>query len=621
MLFRLWLLCEVTKANLQQQAKVINGDNATTDMHFKHGTLFLELGKLHAANSRVIVPVSFGYSNLLESYSNYLFEVDEVIKVINRGNTTSLSTYINELESLKEDLRGGLNTLNEFFHSFRLTGKRKRRGAFNIIGTISNSLFGLVTEDQLNKVKGALGNLENISDKNLKDLNIVKSVISLNVNRMTKLRKAQEKTFLGLAKLSQQMKITVDQINKLSQATKIEQTLSDLKVNFLKLFMETDRLVGGVKNIFSGIVDEHLISTKFILHMLHEIKAQGHFPILPDDYLNARIYRKIIKVTAFYDSVVHRVQILFSVPTFSSQKLPVFDLFSIDHFPLPIKGVDSVIKFKNLPKFFAKAKKYHWNLESLEDCRHFQGLYFCDIKNGLFDLTSPNSCSAHLFQKMDDFLEFCPHSFSSKASNTFLKIQNELYYYINSTLDLEFNCPDPSYNKHVTLSGLGSLTFGPGCIATGAGLLFPASVASYADTVNLEYYHTPKTFSVNILNTTYLPFDNGKIIANITKENFRDLSLEELQFLYNLGNTNHVHRNFHRFDIVDAVIFLSVVAVGLVLARKWYSDYRKEILASHTYEVPKRVPNNQTIATNLLPQDIAANPLYETPRVVFFNVE
>ena len=92
MLFRLWLLFEVTKANLQQQAKVINGDNATTDMHFKHGTLYLELGKLHAANSRVIVPVSFGYSNLLESYSNLLFEIDEVIKVINRGNTTSLST-------------------------------------------------------------------------------------------------------------------------------------------------------------------------------------------------------------------------------------------------------------------------------------------------------------------------------------------------------------------------------------------------------------------------------------------------------------------------------------------------------------------------------------------------
>ena len=143
---------------------------------------------MRIANSRVLVPVTFSYSALLDSYNTLIFGVQDITNYVLKSNLTILTSYESELGELEEELRGGLNKLNEFFYGFRLSTKRKRRGAINIIGTLGNALFGLVTEDQLKQVTNALNNLNTKNVETLKNLNIIKTVVGLNTNRLSKFK-------------------------------------------------------------------------------------------------------------------------------------------------------------------------------------------------------------------------------------------------------------------------------------------------------------------------------------------------------------------------------------------------------------------------------------------------
>ena len=172
-----------------------------------------------------------------------------------------------------------------------MTRTRQKRGAINFIGDIGSVLFGLSTEEQLGEVKDALTKIDKLSNNNLRKLNIFKAVVKIEDERIIRMQRVQIKVSNNVARLQNNLRNATIKINILEQKIQLEHILNNLGLNFLELQLNVNEITSGLRSMIRGKVDENIVSSKFLLNVLKDIKEAGHNLILPNnDYKNSFYY-------------------------------------------------------------------------------------------------------------------------------------------------------------------------------------------------------------------------------------------------------------------------------------------------------------------------------------------
>ena len=554
-----------------------------------NGVLFLRQGTMNLISNRVIVPVTFRYNGLVDQFNRLLNSLGKIRVYLKEANITE-DSYRQEIELLQLNLHETASRVQKFFYGYQITHavpvNRRRRGAVNFVADIGQVLFGFATDSQINNVNAALGNLSRQTDESLHRMNIMTQVVGLNAARLDKLRKAQIGTVNAVDNLTVKVKDVRGDVNNLSKKVSVDHAFNQVSLKMLALYARVEIVIAGIKNMFAGIFNENIIDDKFLLHILSEVKRTGHQLLLPDDYLSLHIYKQITKITSIYDRVSDSFVMYLAIPTNGALELPKFGLFRLRHFPVPVtNGHGLVMKYQSLPNYIAISDQYFIELEDIHQCQAVANTYYCSTSNPLFRFENSNRCSAKLFTGTDH-LTFCSHWFAHSAEDKFIKVNNEYYYYVNGSKQIQIVCSNSSLNKEITLTGLGSVKLGPDCEGLGTGLLLPASLATYEKEMNIDIFHKPKQIELDLLNTSILPITDGWIVHNITKDLDKDLSLKEIMNMINMKSSQPIKYFSYTVSKVELYVVWMITAILIAAGIYIWRTVRVQTDEQHDYEVP-----------------------------------
>ena len=192
--------------------------------------------------------------------------------------------------------------------------------------------------------------------------------------------------------------------------------MSNLCLNFLELELNVNDIIGGIRRMIQGKIDDHIVSSKFLLNVLKDIKEAGHTLILPNNNYYLKYYEKLINVGTTYDSQVDSITFYLSIPTYAAMPMPTFKLSKILTFPTPIhKTSNAIIIYENLPKFIATSSNYFIEIDNLNSCVEFKNNYFCELTEPINNFKVNQNCSAALFKNIEDKYKHCKVNIANGA--------------------------------------------------------------------------------------------------------------------------------------------------------------------------------------------------------------
>ena len=573
--------------------------NVTDDVvrHFESGVLFLKIGSLYNVNTRVIVPIEFRSKHIIDGFNQIVNSIEKVKLEVKVQNKTEHLDFISDLETLKNGVENTFKQVLEFFNGIRITraSRRYTRGAVDIIGDLGNILFGLATEDQVNEVTKALSNVDRLSEENLRRLNIINTVMRVEDTRFKRLKQAQIKMHNAVAKLFDNLKSVAVKINILDQKIQFEHILNTLSVSYLDLELNIKEIIKGVSNMMSGKLDDRIVSKRLLLHILGDIKRAGHALMLPDDIYQLKYYNKIIRVGNTYDRQLDSLMFYLSIPTYASVPMPKFRLMRVETFPTPIQNTsNTIMKYQDLPNYFATSKYYYLEMESLNDCIQVNDMYFCELSKPINNYDSSTRCAASLY-KNDKIKKHCKVNFGKDAQNKFLKVQNLVFYFVNNTIDIEIVCDKNSNSNwgipNIKLMGLGYVAIASNCQGIGPGIILPASMATFAEGYKLEQFHSPLNFSMSLsTNSSFLTLKDEQInkLDNITKNIEEEVPMAKLLAILDSNNDVDNYSSSSAKEMYGQLTLHTMVFLVIILAVMVYlTKYHKQV---QRYEVDPPEP-------------------------------
>ena len=241
-----------------------------------NGVVYIEQNDLVLSNNYVIVPITFTFEHLINNVFKIREGIDNTLGFVPSNNSDPfLNMLVNDLNVLKEEVIGEISKIYDFFYSLRPVNTRQKRGAINFIGEIASTLFGVATTEQLSALDTALSNFHELSEENANKLNILNKVVQLSTSEIDKLRKSQIATMRAVSGLLNTTKELANFENDLAKRQVVSHSFSKLALSLLELAESSDVLIDGVRTMFSGKIDERIISNKFFGGILNKVTQGG----------------------------------------------------------------------------------------------------------------------------------------------------------------------------------------------------------------------------------------------------------------------------------------------------------------------------------------------------------
>ena len=298
-----------------------NMSHEAPQMHMKdlsNGVVFHETGELVLSNTFVIVPVKFSFEDLLNSMHKIREGIQITMANIRpfKNNDTLIGSLTHDLDILDSTVTSKIAKIYDFFYGLQSssTSFRSKRGALDVVGDIASTLFGVATENQLNGLNKILSNINELSVENANRLNILNKVIDLSVNRIDKMRNSQIRVHLALERLVNQTNLFVKMQSNLEHKELIAHSFTKLSLTFLETSEISDQIISGVSVMFSGKLDNRVISNKYLNYLLSEVTKNNHKLLLGNKNKLLNTYKELTSVTASFDIDLKNIHFFLSLP-------------------------------------------------------------------------------------------------------------------------------------------------------------------------------------------------------------------------------------------------------------------------------------------------------------------
>ena len=308
------------------------------DLH--SGVVFQNYGDLLLSNSYVIMPIRFDFLGLVIDIGRVLHTIDRTVDNIRvvSDKDEYFFDMMNDLKVFQMELRTKVLYISDFMTGLN-TGKtsRTKRGMLDVVGSMASALFGVATEDQIDSLNDILLNIGTLTDENARNLNILDRFAELTTDHIEKLRHAQAKTIKSISMILNQTNALTKLAKNVEHRQLIGHSFSKLTANVLELGEASDQLIDGLRNMFSGNLDNRIIDNSYFSKVLEEIERWGHHLLASHKNKLLSTYRQLTTVTGVFDEEKDEIQFFLAIPVTNTISIPKLTLFKVDAFPVPVK--------------------------------------------------------------------------------------------------------------------------------------------------------------------------------------------------------------------------------------------------------------------------------------------
>lgn len=406
-------------------------------------------------------------------------------------------------KNLNSFLRYVINTDPEKF-------SRSKRGLINILGSLSNSLFGTATQSQIDAIHNQLIKDRQINEEQRRILNLHNQVLNITTRNMQTMHSA-------LQRLSSAVNTSFSVLREFSSKTlqlegeqRLLKALFDIELALGLINDDILELKIGLQSLLQTFITPSIISDSKLLEILRTAAVHPSGLLFPavTEYLS--LYRDLIRVTSRPTYVTNTRNFYLTIPLRGNPS-DTFDVFRVDSLPFSLPNSTLFAYYLSNYKYFAitENRKAYFPLIDLDHCSKHDSLLVCPPLGPIYDSTISASCESASFLNQASVTDLCHARFVKTFPPLFIKGQGYWTFSLASPIHLTLTCPTNAVNKHsIHLEGSGILTIRHGCSAHSSALSLPA------DDVLVE--GPPISVSLSELPTTLprLPHDVLKSLNN-----------------------------------------------------------------------------------------------------------
>ncbi|CAG2205199.1 unnamed protein product [Mytilus edulis] len=492
-------------------------------------------------------------------------------------------------------------SITDTFDDFK-TLHRHKRSVLPFIGSAMSFLFGTLTEDDINLIKGNVRTLaqnqkkiSHILTENLSILNITRLEVSQNRDAINKLSRGLQDLDIRLVNITEAIeKQIIDLENFVQIYIQLDLITGDLKQLIQRGFFYLEHIKDQLSMLSLGHLSPSTITPNNLQGLLIEIKDKlpKYLELTNDPKENLWFfYRFLTCSTILYDS---RILVVISIPLLDSNNK--FEIYQAFNLPMPMQknhtSIGMVAKYDLDVEYFAvNAERSKYVLLKQQEIQSCTNTFtkFCKIISPVYPINLSKNCITSLFlKKRNDIDKYCrvvvePNSVLPMASYI-----SSGSWLVTTNTPLRFAIVCEKYKQKSTFTKiinppLNILALNETCTATNDYLTL---LPFYSRQSSYTLEDDPFTKVIQNYNLTmrklWKPFHDSLPKFNLTElpkelKNIKEIPMDNL--IYQLKNLQTIQEDSSFPNWVYNVIYL-VISLLLGIVIFILCKYRKKLPCS-----------------------------------------
>lgn len=404
------------------------------------------MGNLHISSEYWLQTYQISLPNQITKPKSFFVNKQSCSKL----NCQFLQSLLNQIHGIQVDTYSHVSKTLEFLKSVvpfhKNQSKRKTRSLLPFVGSLSKSLFGTATMDDVNILASHINTLtqtsNNIVNALQKHSEHMTSYMATTNKRMDNLQFGISNNFRAINTLSKTFFLNLQHLEIVIENT------TGILVNQLdiasQLRANIDNLHASVLALIQGKLTPYLISRELLQYSISEIqKLLSHKE--PHFYLSQKSVNWYYQNAKFF-YVRHKSSLFITVKfPLTSQRQPI-TLYKVLSYPVPINATSShATSLLNLPTYFAVTSHQQFyttfTVTEIASCQNDDEIH-CTFNKALTPVTSP-SCVIGLFANNKKWVkDFCNFRFLQNVLKSDIIELSSTSVLVYNAWNIDMNCPN-----------------------------------------------------------------------------------------------------------------------------------------------------------------------------------
>lgn len=471
---------------------------------------FTEEAQLLITGNHYVIPYEINVTLVIEPLlktREYAKDLSRSFKRMNNGSViatlgNAISSFEIEVNHLFDDFLNYLEyrTSTSPLGAPPMRHQRRKRGALDIVGSLTNALFGVATQSQVDLIHDRLGNLEELTEQERDMLNVHSKLLNINVRKMTVI----EAALIKLKKASSLAHSIIDELNSNTLALEIQtrmiESLLALQISLSDIRSDIINVKLGLDKMIQMELSPYIMPSDILLDALSEASLRTPGLLYPARSEFLSLYRDTIHVIS-RPTNIRNIFFFYLLVPLRGNPGDMFDVFRINALPFRIPNSSHYLQTHLSAKFLAISEDR--NTYSMYDdftmCRNHGSLFVCPPLGPLYDTTVLN-CEVSVFLERPESDQLCPTVILKDFVPVFHQTKTGWTFSTPRPIQFTFNCPGGKLHKHrETIHGTGTIVLGQGCSAHSSMVTLP-SIITYSSRQQLQILprQLPSNFNLTL---------------------------------------------------------------------------------------------------------------------------
>ena len=402
------------------------------------------------------------YNKLIDQIKSDLHNTDNIIKtIINNYKRFDETGYAETFESLRVEvdlLSDTYKSVYDQFDEYKIfspSNQRNKRSLLPVVGQLMSSLFGTVSEDDLENINRNIKNLAENQEQIIHDLDMSLSILNLTTIQVAENRRS----IMDLIVVVQKLDSKILQLGEAFQQkfVKLEQfihTYLQFKMILDEIRLTTQNAVIYLENLKSELnmlsmlhLSTSTISPRNLRSLLVEIKSKlpNNFELPRSPTTDIWYYYKTLTCVTYMED--NEIRIVLKIPLINTKEQ--YEVYKVHNIPLPLYSIsknetshpylvkyeletEEVLVSKDRTKFsLLSENSYH-----VCNSDHMQ---FCDPETAFYQTNLNKLCVMALFmQARDDIKQLCKQTVILNQKLPMTKYLSSGIWIVMTNTDLKF---------------------------------------------------------------------------------------------------------------------------------------------------------------------------------------
>ena len=366
------------------------------------------------------------FQKLISQIKNDLVHTDEIVKTItNFYESSNMAGYVETFKSLHIEVDLLTDTYNSVYDNFAeyqslsLNGHRSQRSLIPIIGQLMSTLFGTVSENDLENINRNIKALAGNQKQIIHDLDVILSVLNLTRMQVSENRRSIMDLIIVVQKLDRKIfdlqQVFSAKFVRLEQFVytylRFQMILDEIKQTTQDAVFYLESLKSELNMLSMQHLSTNTISPKDLKELLIEVESK-----LPNNFELPRnprkdiwyFYKTLTSITYLEDN---EIRIVLKIPLINTKE--EYEVYRIYNLPLPMatKQTNIMLKYTLETDMLMVSKdrsKFSLLTESaFHMCNSFH-YRFCNPETAFYQANINRFCVVALFmQNQRDIKTFC----------------------------------------------------------------------------------------------------------------------------------------------------------------------------------------------------------------------